>query len=403
MSPVLMSQQTQSVILNPGYSHQSYFSLDNGEVANVDNSNWDIAFSTGGMGSAIRINGATGLQLFTYPNGGISDWSSVDSTGMSTWSPQYNSDKYWSLGAFDQSADPDEAFDLGWGIYSMITHFITGDSLHLLKWSDGSVKKFQIIDLASGVYSFRYANLDGSNEVESSISKTDFEGKNFAYYSILNNEELDREPVSVDWDIVFTKYVTELYPGTHYGVTGVLSNLGYSVAKVSGVAVDDAEYTSGTFLEDINAIGFDWKSFNMTTYEYDLEESLSYFVRKDGTGEIWKIYFTAFEGSSTGYIEFMTEVVLSANVGGLDIAQTFKVYPNPCKERSVNLIYEIDSKEASAGGVVLDMNGQVVYNFALETGGLRNKILYLDHLNAGAYIVCYNSGSSILREKLILN
>ena len=403
ISTVIFAQNSQTISLGAGYSNQSFYSLANGEVANVDNTNWDIAFSVSGMGSAVRINGGYGMELFTYPNGDINDWSTLDTSGMSSWTSQINSDESWSLGAFDQNADENEAFDLGWGIYSMITHYITGDSLHVLKWADGSTKKFQLIQLASGTYSFRFADIDGSNEVESSVVKSDFSGKNFVYYSITNDEVIDREPLSESWDLVFTKYVTELYPGMNYGVTGVLSNVGYSVAKAEGVPVADADYTEETFEEEINTIGYDWKSFNMETYLYDLQEDLSYFVRKDATGEIWKINFTGFSGSSSGDIEFNTESISSLGIDGLTASHTFTLYPNPSKQRVVNLIYEISSDELHGKGTVLDMNGLVVYDFSLEDGGLRNKKLNLEHLASGAYIVCYNYGTQILRQKLILN
>jgi hypothetical protein len=397
------AQNNEMISLGAGYSNQSFYSFTNGEVANVDNTNWDIAFSVSGMGSAIRVNGGYGLELYTYPNGDINDWSSLDTVGMSSWSSQINSDESWNLGAFDQNADENEAFDLGWGIYSMITHYITGDSLHVLKWADGTTKKFQVIQLASGTYSFRCADIDGSNEVESSVVKSDFSGKNFAYYSIMNNEVLDREPLSESWDLIFTKYVTELYPGMNYGVTGVLSNAGYSVAKAEDVPVADADYLEETFEEEINTIGYDWKSFNMDTYLYDLQEDLSYFVRKDATSEIWKINFTSFAGSSSGDIEFTTESISTLEVAELNSSNTFTLYPNPCKQRVVNLIYEISSDELLGSGTVLDMNGLVVYDFSLENGGLRNKKLNLEHLAAGAYIVCYNYGTTLLRQKLILN
>ena len=87
----------------------------------------------------------------------------------------------------------------------------------------------------------------------------------------------------------------------------------------------------------------------------------------------------------------------------LAVSNTFTLYPNPCKQRVVNLIYEISSDELLGKGTVLDMNGLVVYDFSLENSGLRTKKLNLEHLAAGAYVVCYNSGTTLLRQKLILN
>ena len=63
--------------------------------------NWDIAFSVSGMGSAVRINGGYGMELFTYPNGDINAWETLDTAGMSAWSSQINSDESCSLGAFE--------------------------------------------------------------------------------------------------------------------------------------------------------------------------------------------------------------------------------------------------------------------------------------------------------------
>ena len=38
--------QTQTVDLQPSYANQSFFSLENGEVSNIANTDWDLAFST---------------------------------------------------------------------------------------------------------------------------------------------------------------------------------------------------------------------------------------------------------------------------------------------------------------------------------------------------------------------
>ena len=52
--------QTQTVNLQPSYTNQSFFSLENGEILNTFNTDWDLAFSTSTMSSSIRINGGMG-------------------------------------------------------------------------------------------------------------------------------------------------------------------------------------------------------------------------------------------------------------------------------------------------------------------------------------------------------
>ena len=62
----------------------------------------------------------------------------------------------------------------------------------------------------------------------------------------------------------------------------------------------------------INTIGYDWKSFNMGTFSYNLQDYLCYFI-KDDLDNIWKLQLTGFDGSSTGGIFFNTEKLLSSN------------------------------------------------------------------------------------------
>ena len=80
--------------------------------------------------------------------------------------------------------------------------------MHIIKLSNGDYKKLQMIKLSSGVYDFKYANIDGSNEVITNVSKSNYTSKNFGYYSLTNETELDREPDSDSWHILFTKYVS---------------------------------------------------------------------------------------------------------------------------------------------------------------------------------------------------
>ena len=61
------------------YANQVYYSLDNGEVATVSNTNWDLAFSMAGhgaAGSAILINEGN-TTLWAYP-GDTTNWNTFD-------------------------------------------------------------------------------------------------------------------------------------------------------------------------------------------------------------------------------------------------------------------------------------------------------------------------------------
>jgi len=394
-------QINDSVILNASYTNQSFYNLNIGEVANVDNTNWDLAFSSSGYGSAIRINAQAGVELYVYPNGDINDWNSVDITNINNWSPIINSDTTWSIGAFNATSDPTNSLDLGWGVYSTITHHITGDSLHILKLSNGDFKKLQMIKLSSGVYDFKYANIDGSNEVTTNVSKSNYTSKNFGYYSLTNETELDREPDSDSWHILFTKYVSEIYPGTNYAVTGVLTNKDIEVAKAENVDVSNVNYNSYSFSSQINTVGYNWKSYNMSSFSYDIVDSLCFFI-KDDFGSIWKLQLTGFEGSSSGKINFNVENILSASDNITD-KNIFAIYPNPTTSKEIKIIYDINYRTSSLNKVeFFDINGKLVKSLELANNGFNEMNVNLYDLKSGVYFVSLITDEKSFQQKLII-
>ena len=392
--------QTQTISLQPSYANQSFFSLENGEVANLDNTDWDLAFSTATMSSSIRINGGMGTELYLYPLGDTTDWNSFNSSNISSWLPIHNSDTNWFLGAFDKNST--SMFDMGWGMYSMITHYVTGDSLYAIKTVGGNWKKLWIQQLANDEYSFKYANLDGSNEINTTIQKTNYTDKNFVYFSLDQNVILDREPISQDWDITFTKYITPVQ-GMAYGVTGVLSNSGIKVAQVDNLADPNnyIDYSQHPMMTEINSIGYDWKSFDMSTFSYSVEPYRCYFL-KDLNDKVWRIVFNSFEGSSTGIIEFNTEEMTSStSISNLnnDIS-SFSIYPNPINGNNLTIVFENSSKTTELN--IFDITGKNVYQELFEGIGFQAKSINLPNLNNGVYIVSFSSKGSIFQKKLVV-
>ncbi len=371
---------TDSVSLGAGYANQTFYSLENGELSSVDNSNWDIGFSVSGLGYGIRINGASGTELFKYPGGDTSAWNSVDTTGMASWSGLNNSDTAWNTGAFNIK---EEGFNVGWGQYNVITHQIFGDSIFVIALADGSYKKLWIESLVGGVFSFRYADLDGSNEVSATLDKADFDGKVLGYYSLQDDQEVDREPADA-WDMVFTKYSGEIAPGVVYGVTGVLTNNGVSVAQVSNVGDIEGYNDHGfhSFSSHINVIGYDWKSFNMGTFQFDIEDSLLYFVEEED-GDIWKLVMTGFVGSSSGDVTFQKEKIFA--VGDEEnIKAQYAVYPNPATDE----LYVILPSQASSKDVMMtNLQGSVVYSANLVGNGFEAHTIDVSNFEAGIYLL----------------
>ena len=393
--------QNQSISLLPSYTNQSFYSLEYGEVTNLNNTDWDLAFSTATMSSSIRINAGMGTELYSYPLGDTTDWNTFNSSNLSNWLPIYNSDTNWFVGAFDKNST--SMFDMGWGMYSMITHHVTGDSLYAIKTIGGDWKKLWIQKLANDEYSFKYANLDGTNEINTSVSKLNYSDKNFIYYSLDQNSVLDREPNSIDWDITFTKYITPVQ-GMPYGVTGVMSNDGVQVAQVDNLPDPNSytDYSQHSMSTEINTIGYDWKSFDMSTFSYSVEPYRCYFV-KDLQDKVWRIIFTSFEGSSTGNIEFNTqEMTSSTSISELqsDIS-TFEIYPNPITDNNLTIVFDNSFNETQLE--IFTVTGKQVFDKNINGAGFQAKSFSLPNLDKGLYIVSISSRGNSIQKKLLIH
>ncbi|MFM7901820.1 MAG: hypothetical protein ACKPAD_07510, partial [Bacteroidota bacterium] len=167
-------------------------------------------------------------------------------------------------------------FDLGWGLYDFVTHAVTGDSIFFLKTSSGSWKKVWIQTLQNSTYTFVHANLDGSNETTVNVNKQNFQGKNFGYYSFATNTVFDREPNKYTWDLVFSQYMSSM-PLT-YKVTGVLANDSVFTAKAYPVDVTTSTPWGLGFDKYSNNIGYSWKSFDLNSNQWLIEDSTVYYV-----------------------------------------------------------------------------------------------------------------------------
>jgi hypothetical protein len=390
---IVSSQVDDMISLGAGYVNQSFYSLENGEVANMINTDWDIAFMSDAFNSSILVNDNIGTQLYLYSNV-ATDWSTVDTTGM-MWTPLYNSEFRWEEGAFIQLASEVDPFDYGWGQYNFITHIVTGNRIFILALSDGSYKKIIIENLDLGVYTFKYADLAGSNEVEVTVNGSDYSAKNFWYYSVQTDQVIDREPSSDSWDITFTRFISEVQPGANYLVTGVLQNIGVTASEADNIEIDDAEWTDFSLSEDINIIGSDWKYFNLDVFQYVVEDSLSYFVQ-DLTGNVWQLIFTDFDGSATGDIEFTKEMVSATGLdeeGRVD----FSIFPNPT-EGQLTAIIPVENDPITWS--LLDMKGSVLLQ-GTWTGGFQHQV-DLDDLQTGIYLLRIEKEGAIGLERVVI-
>ncbi len=379
-----------TVTIGAGYANQCWYSLENDEQVNVPKNDWDIAFETTGFGSSIGINPAIGTKIWAYP-GDTGQFATLDTAGMSSWTQLHNSDTSWAYGALSQNQS---GLDLGWGTYSTITHQVVGDELFVIELSNGVYQKLWIQSLASSVYTFRHATLDNSMDMTHTLAKSNFTNKNFGYFSLQNHQEVDKEPANTDWDVMFGQY--EASQVGWYLVSGVLANAGTQVAKAHPVNDSSTyvDYHLHTFDTKINGIGYDWKSFNFTV-GWVLEDSLVYFVETQ-EGDIWKMVFTGFSGSSAGQFIFGKEKLASNSVAE-NQNMILNTYPNPATEQ-LNLTYNSHSPVTIE---LVDMNGRTVKVWQ-GYEGLQTKTVQISDLPAGMYTLMLQSDKGVNSERIVI-
>lgn len=392
-----------SVLTGPQYATDIFYSMKNGQVATADRMNWDIAFHTPLFSATILTNGAAGVNLYTYPSGDTNSWNAIDTTGLSTWVPLYDHPDEWENGAFNrnQLGHP----DYGWGKYNPITHEVIGDSLYIIKLRDGSFKKLWIVKRGyingqpEYTYVIKYADLDNANEQLFTLNTTPYLDKNFVYYSLQTNELLDREPASETYDIIFTKYMSIQPNGMPYPTTGVLNNFNVAANRFEGVTLDFNDYWAAPLDTAKSPIGWDWKTFNMGTFQWTVEDSLLYFVQ-DLDGDIYKLYFTRFEGSSTGKVVFMKELRSAMKIDDPVVSSEMKIHPNPAMDH-INL-----TMPGSAGEVltvqIVDLSGRTVFSSQLYNTTEESRI-DISNIEEGAYLVRASTGGKVYSNKLIIS
>ncbi|MEZ4806763.1 MAG: T9SS type A sorting domain-containing protein [Flavobacteriales bacterium] len=380
---------------------QVYYSLLNGVVATAPLAEWDLAFEITGFTSSILVNTAKG-HLVYQTDAAITDWASVNVPDEASWIALNNSETNWSEGALTYGSTVDEeGFDLGWGTYNMVTHVVAGTRIYAIQMVDGGWKKLRINGLSGGVYSFTYADLDGSNEQNASLVKADFTGKNFGYWDMSSHQAVDHEPMAAEWDLVFTKYLSYIPAGdAWYAVAGVLANMPVECAQLDGVDPITVEHgaAEGQYGTDINVIGSDWKVFNMTTFMYEYVTDRAYFV-KDVAGNLWKLVFTGYGGSATGTMTFTQQLMSATAVAEVDLGSAM-IFPNPAIGQA-HVVLDLPVQDAVVS--ILALNGQELRTQRLN-GITRSTVHSIDlaGIPSGMYMLRVAHAEGVIGSRLIV-
>lgn len=382
---LLNAQTTETVSVGASYANDVYYSFANGEVKSEPRNNWHIAFTSKIVDASILINEGLGVELYLASTN-MNDWATLDTAGM-TLTPLHNSPATWAEGAFNANATGHP--DYGWGTYNNITHNVTGTSIFILKMPDASLRKIAIDAMkTNGDYELRIANLDGTNAKSKVFNKMAYSTKNFFYWNIDTDNIIDREPLKTSWDILFTRYMEEVVPGSYYPVVGAMINVGVNAAKASGVDTNTVDWNNYLLTDSITTIGSNWKTFNNG---WSLDDSLAYFVHALD-GNLYKLVFKGFGGSANGNISFSQSIASAMSIGEVN-STGVAIYPNPAND--VLVIETAGIGEAQ----FFNLAGQSVANYTLEAG---KNTLNVINFKAGYYVLMLTTNGQTIAQRVVI-
>jgi len=414
---------TDSISMGPNYASNIFYAFGsgNGVQQTSSSTNWHIGFSMNALDSASvfanqKNSQADFVKVYNIHKS-ITDWSSITLGDTAAANLLYNGDDGWYQGAFNQIPNP-SAFNYGWGTYNINSHKLQGDSAYIVK-AGANFYKLAIDSLNPITYDWyiRIEKFDLIGMTQNfTISKSSgYTDRMFAYFNLDSLQAYDREPNINSWDMQFITYPTFVPAGpnsSYRGVTGALTNRGTAVAEAQMLDVDDAlanyqsspapNWLNGWESNPYSTIGYDWKSFNLGTFQYDILDSLSYFVAaKNDTA--YQLQFLSFPGGSTGNIKFRYRAVAyPVAVKDIEVFAKPSLHPNPATNQ-VNILFNA-SKNTEAELRIFDMTGRVVYETKKQVqSGLNAWTLNTSTFASGQYLINLGNEEGVVQQKMIIS
>ena len=393
-----IAQETIDVSMGAGYTSEVYYKLDTQTAITFQADSWDVAFlRNDDFNLSARVNDGIDIKVFEVANT-PEQYGSVDVSNQNDWVELVNGNTNWEDGAFMQGSAT-----FGFGEYNPATNHVEGTIVFVLQYDDGTYRKM-IIEDYFGAYTFKYATWDGStwsSDTTATVANTSNPDNRYNYYSLQNNQEVIAEPSEDNWDFVFRKYTSFINPpGQNYVVSGALHNPNVTVAQ--NQETSDADPNGLDYLEEINTIGYDWKSFTGT---WNIDSDQKYYVKYENN-TVYRMYFTDFGGSASGDLSFVLQDVTDL-LGFESISEnlSFGMYPNPSLDGTVTIVYENKNTAAATNTIrVYAVNGEQVYETTtLNNNGFFTQQLDLSFLDSGMYVLQFESGDTTISKKLILN
>ncbi|MCB0547990.1 MAG: T9SS type A sorting domain-containing protein [Phaeodactylibacter sp.] len=407
----MKAQEFVQVAVGASYSQQAFYTLSNNEKTVLANESWDLAFGTAAQGAAIFYNEAakasfTGeapqLSLYLAPTNNFADEVNLSLITDTLYNPEID----WDNGAFNSIKNENDPDDYGWGAFDTGTQSILGNKVYALQLRNGTWKKIFIESMANGIFTMKYANLDGTGENTVTINKADYSGSPLAFFSFTSGTATASPS---GWDLLFTRYRTPLDPGDgeviQYMVTGVLSAPGVEVAEARNIDPETVDYT--LYLDSLGSqldiIGQDWKFFDLGASMWIVDLSRAYFVKTAGN-HLWKLVFYTFDGSSTGNFTFEKTDLgpLSGVESPVSNFIDFGLFPNPATTE-MTISFSLEESQKDLYIYLSNSLGQPVWQSRVQGNtGLNILEVHPKGLPAGIYTLTLGKGRDTVTTKVVI-
>lgn len=280
-----------TLAIGADYDKQIYFNLETGTVVKTSPTvAWDLGFRSDAGGHHIVLNGST---VMAAANAGAVGFDDVRATTGAQW---------WNdrpQGSWDSTA-----IGIWWredgDVIASLGHVYLIDRGYRPDGRRRGYVKMQMLGANRQSYNLRFANLDGSNAHTVTIPRDTL--RTLTHFSFdSGGTVVEAEPRKDEWDFVMTRYTHVFYEPeyTPYAVTGVLLNRARTQAVLDTTRTFDeitaATVSSYTFTNNLNAVGYEWKWFDLNgSGKYTVYPRFVYVVRRTTEGVAFKIRFVDF-------------------------------------------------------------------------------------------------------------
>ena len=283
--------QTKTVETGQYYMTQSYFDLKTNQIISSYNKDiWDLEFSCRDSSLLIKLNSAKFMRASATND---TSFFSVKDTLNVNWTfdvASGNTDSIALANWYNLSANDTTFTDFT---------FVIDRGVNYLGVAQG-IRKIKILSFSKGVYRIQYSHLDNSDFNIVEVQKNNL--YNFTQLTLDKNQKSTQlEPEKENWDLNFTQFTDLLYTSQGdaypYLVTGVLINPNRvevalnTTINFDKISLEDVKAMN--FRKNLNAIGYDWKSYDFNNGIYTVLTKNTYVI-KDTEGFYYKLRFIGF-------------------------------------------------------------------------------------------------------------